>query len=140
MQINQHVNIEDNEFSFTFTTSPGPGGQNVNKVATCATLKFNVRESGSLTVFQKNRIAAALANRIDRNGILRITSSRYRSQSANKQDAIERLAALLCAALKPRAVRRPTKPTKGSRERRLEAKRQNSSRKSARRPPPRHDD
>lgn len=140
MRINHQVTIDDSELTFTFSTSPGPGGQNVNKVATRATLHFDLLNSPSLPEAARARLLAALGHRIDRNGCVRVTSSRYRSQSANKEDALERFRELAAAALTPKRVRRPTKPSRASRERRLEHKRRVSQRKSERRSRPGRDD
>ncbi len=131
-RINNNLVIDDAELRFTFTTSPGPGGQNVNKVATRANLSWDVAQSPSLSDAQRARLLHELANRLDSAGALKISSSKHRSQSQNKQDAIDRLIALVAAALKPRKKRRPTRPTKGSKERRLKEKRIRSERKSNR--------
>lgn len=140
MRINAHTSISDSELWFTFVTSSGPGGQNVNKVATRAILHFDVANSRSLGEAARQRIVAALGDRIDSSGVLRISASRFRSQSANKEDATVRFVSLLVEALKPRKSRRPTRPTHASKERRLTQKRRTSERKSGRRPPSRNDD
>lgn len=124
--------IDERELRFTFTRSAGPGGQNVNKVNTCATLWFDVRNSGSLSAAQKARITAEYAGRVNLDGVLRVTCQRFRTQSANRRGAIERLAELVADALKPRVPRRPTRPTRGSAERRLRAKRRLGERKKER--------
>lgn len=132
LKITNNLAIDENEIRFTFTTSPGPGGQNVNKVATRANLSWNLADSPSLSDAHRARLLHELANRLDSTGSIKISSSKYRSQSQNKQDAIDRLVAMLAAALKPKKKRRPTKPSKGSKERRLKEKRIRSERKSNR--------
>jgi len=135
IQINHHVALDESEISFTYSTSSGPGGQNVNKVATRATLQFNPRTSKSLTALQRNRILETLGPRLDKDGKLRVVASRHRSQAANRNEALHRLVTLLSIALRPRRKRKPTRPTAGSRERRLSEKKRTSQRKAARRRP-----
>jgi len=133
LRINAHLSIPLAEIHFDFTTSQGPGGQNVNKVATRALLSFDVLRSPSLSEFQRSRIANALRSRINRDGILRISCGKSRSQESNRQEALEILARLMRDALRPRRVRRPTKPTAGSVQRRHQEKKVRSERKRHRR-------
>lgn len=132
IRINDHLSLPDDELTFTFSRSPGPGGQNVNKVATKATLRFDVGRSPSLTDWQRRRIREELASRLDKTGVLSISSSRERSQSGNQRDALSRFITLIADALRPRAVRKKTRPTKASKERRLAAKAARKTRKQFR--------
>jgi len=115
--------------------SPGPGGQNVNKVSTRVTLLLDVESCDVLTHAQKEKIREHLKTRISRDGLLRVVSSRHRTQGRNRATAETRLLELLQEALRPRKPRLPTKPTAGSRERRLASKRQRGETKQRRRPP-----
>jgi len=123
------------EISFTFSRSGGPGGQNVNKVSTRATLHFDVTGSPSLGEGQRAALMRNLATRITKDGILRVSSQKHRTQKANREAAIERFASLLGEALAVRRRRRPTSPTGASRLRRLERKRQRGRIKTGRRRP-----
>lgn len=125
--------IPDSLFSISFERSSGPGGQNVNKVNTKATLSFNLTESPELSEWEKERVRAKLASRVSQDGILRVTSSRYRTQAANRRAAAERCYELLAEALRTAKPRRSTKPTAASRRRRMQAKRDRSLKKSMRR-------
>lgn len=131
--INDRLTIPDHEVWYEFSHASGPGGQNVNKVSTVATLCFAPQASGALSDWQKNRVMARLARFINSDGILKITSSVERSQSANRADAAERFCFLINEALKPVKKRTPTKPTRASRERRLSDKRRQAARKHDRR-------
>lgn len=133
IQINPSLEIPMAELHFAFSRSPGPGGQNVNKVATKVTLNFDVAASKSLSDTQKAIIARRLSTRITRDGMLHITSSSERSQKSNKEEAVARFAGLLADALRPRKPRKKTRPSAGSRERRLKEKAQRSQTKSLRR-------
>jgi ribosome-associated protein len=119
MRINNHLVIDNREVSYHYSRSPGPGGQNVNKVATKATLRFDVDASKSLTTQQKARIRRALATRITSEGVLHLSASAARTQSANRRAVTERFVELLAGALRPVKVRRKTRPSAASRERRL---------------------
>lgn len=117
---------------FVFSRSSGPGGQNVNKVNTQASVILDIALCPDLTDQQRALIRKNLANRIDKLGKLRITSSRYRSQSANRQDALDRLYALLTAALRKKKIRKPTKISRNAAEKRLEKKKHRSQIKQGR--------
>jgi len=117
---------------FRFDTASGPGGQNVNKVATRATLLFALDACDLLTPAQRARIAARLAGRITRDGKIRIVSQRGRTQGENRTAALERLAELLRDAVHVPTPRRPTRPSRGSVKRRLEDKRRRSDTKRQR--------
>lgn len=124
------------EISFTFARSGGPGGQNVNKVNTRATLWLDLARSPSLSADEKNIIRRKLAARVGHDGFLHLTLSRFRTQAANRAAALERFFELLAAALTPKLVRKPTKVPRGARVRRLESKRAQSLRKRQRRSRP----
>jgi len=111
------------EFKFQTSRSSGPGGQHVNKVSSRVELRFNVRESQVLNEDDKVKISEKLATRINNEGILSIVVQADRSQLKNKQAAIERFFDLLTQVFTPVKKRRPTKPSRGSKERRLKAKR-----------------
>jgi len=140
IRINNSLSIDEAEVSFTYARSPGPGGQNVNKVATKATLIFDVFESSSLTNFQRSRLRQMLPTRISKDGLMRISSWRGRSQMTNRRHALERFVELLAGALRPVRIRKKTRPSRASRERRLEDKRQRSRLKDSRRRRYRRDD
>lgn len=133
IEINQNLSIDDAELEFSYACSPGPGGQNVNKVATKATLRFDVAGSASLSERQRAMIREHLGSRLTRDGVLQITRSRHRTQSANRRAAIEHFVELLAEALRPRTPRKKTRPSRASNERRLQEKTQRSRIKADRR-------
>ncbi len=114
--------IDEGEIRISSVRSPGPGGQNVNKVATAVLLRFDVRHSASLSAAVRSRLLKIGGKRISRAGILTIHAHRFRTQQRNRQDALERFQKLLRLAAQPPKHRRPTQPTATSRERRLESK------------------
>ena len=117
------------EISFQYIPSPGPGGQNVNKVATTAVLRFDIVHSVLLSGSQRNRLISLAGKKIDKEGILTITARRYRSQERNRKDALARLEELIHrASLIPRR-RYPTIPNRSANQRRLEAKNYGAIRK-----------
>jgi ribosome-associated protein len=123
IEIDGHIAIAENELMFKASRSSGPGGQNVNKLNTRITLLFHVRDSSGLSSDQKSRVLSRLATRIDKEGVLRIVSQKFRTQDANRRAAIERLQQLLAEALKLTPIRKKTRATAGARERRLSRKR-----------------
>jgi ribosome-associated protein len=125
--------IPDEEFSWTYARAGGPGGQNVNKVSSKAILRWNVATSPSIPPEVRARFRAAEGGRITTTGDVLITSQRYRDQERNRQDCLEKLAALLLAATIVPRRRKRTKPTKGSVEARLRDKKQRSGAKASRR-------
>jgi ribosome-associated protein len=122
VRIKGDLSIREDEIVFTAVRSAGPGGQNVNKVATKVTLTFDVAASRSLTDRQRALLRERLASRLTADGVLQLSSGRQRTQSANRREVLDRFVALLRDSLRTVRPRRPTKPTAGSVERRLSAK------------------
>jgi ribosome-associated protein len=133
IRVNRAVAIDNSELSFEFVRSSGPGGQNVNKVATAVRLRFDVGRSPSLPEDVRERLLRLAGKRAGENGILAILARRHRTQEANRNDAVERLIVLVRRACKAPAVRRRTRPTAAARQRRLEAKRLRAQTKGGRR-------
>jgi ribosome-associated protein len=121
-QILPNLRIPDAELSFEATGAGGPGGQHVNKTDSAIALKFDVAQSPSLSEYRRQRILEQLSTRINREGILRVTARRERSQHRNRALAIERFIELLRMALHEDKARRATKATRGSQRRRIETK------------------
>ncbi|MCZ8133108.1 MAG: alternative ribosome rescue aminoacyl-tRNA hydrolase ArfB [Steroidobacteraceae bacterium] len=124
IEIAPGLEVPDSELEFEFIRSPGPGGQNVNKVATALQLRFDAARSTVLDEHARGRLATLAGRRLTRDGWLIITAHRHRTQEANRRDALERLAELILQARVRPKTRRPTRPTRASRERRLEGKKQ----------------
>lgn len=139
VRINDSLEIPDSDLSFRYSRSSGPGGQNVNKVATKVTLLFAVGDSTVLTAEQKVLLGERLANRIAKDGVLHLSSERHRTRSANQRDAVERFATLVTAALTPRKRRHATRVPEPSKRRRLAKKRQRGEQKRLRSRPPTDD-
>jgi ribosome-associated protein len=127
LQISPTLAIPDQELEERFVRSSGPGGQNVNKVSTAVELRFDVARSPSLPEAVRERLLARRDRRITDDGVLVLSAQRFRTQDRNREDARERLAAVIVAALSAPKKRVATKPTKGSKERRLGAKRERST-------------
>lgn len=132
LTISPTLAIPDDELVERFVRASGPGGQNVNKVATAVELRFDVVNSPSLPEPVRARLLARRDRRLTDEGVLVLSAQRFRTQDRNREDARERLAALIAAVLVPPKKRIATKPTKGSKERRLGAKRERSTVKKQR--------
>ncbi len=133
--ITADVAIDERELQFDFVRASGPGGQNVNKVATAAQLRFDVRRSRNLPEEVRIRLARLAGKKMTAEGILVIEAKRFRSQDRNRQDAIDRLTALVRKASEKPTPRLNTRPSKASRERTIHAKRLRSRTKELRRHP-----
>jgi ribosome-associated protein len=129
------IRIPLDEFGWSFARSGGPGGQNVNKVASKAVLRWDFDQSPSVPEDVKARFRERFPSRLTTDGELVLASELTRDQGRNREDCLEKLAAMLRAAAVRPKVRRPTKPSKGAKRRRLEEKRRQSARKAGRRGP-----
>jgi len=125
--------LDEKEIGLTFIRASGPGGQNVNKVSTAVQLRFDIRHSPSLPYAVRERMERLAGNRVSTEGVLVITAQRFASQDRNRRDAIARLVALVSDAARPPKMRRATRPSRASRERRLESKRRHGEIKRNRR-------
>jgi ribosome-associated protein len=122
IRVTDQINIDEREIEESFVRASGPGGQNVNKLATAVQLRFDVRGSPSLPAEVRARLEKLAGARMTREGVLVIAAQRHRTQARNRQDALERLVDLVRgAAIEPRP-RRPTRPTAAAREHRIEVK------------------
>jgi ribosome-associated protein len=134
MFVNDAITIPDTEFDWTYARSGGPGGQNVNKVSSKAVLRWDLRSSTSLPPHVKERLIVLNRRRVTTEGEVILTSQRYRDQDRNRQDCLEKLAELIRDAATLPKARRATRPTRGSKLRRLAAKKHRSTLKASRRP------
>ncbi len=132
LQITPSLGLPEDELVERFVRASGPGGQNVNKVSTAVELRFDAARSPSLPEELRVRLLARRDRRITGEGVVVISAQRFRTQERNREDARERLVALVLAALHVPKKRVPTKPSRGAKERRLGAKRERSSIKSGR--------
>ncbi len=132
LHITRNIAINENELSFSFIRSSGPGGQNVNKVATAAQLRFDIKNSPSLPEAVKKRLFRLGGSRITDDGVLTITAQRFRTQERNRVDGLERLTALIRKAATPPKPRRKTRPPKKSIEKRIQNKKNRSKIKKLR--------
>ncbi len=135
MEITLAVHIPDGELNFTFARSGGPGGQNVNKVASKAILHWDLAANTSLPADVRERLRARQRRRITTEGELVIQGQHFRDQAKNIEDCRTRLREMILEVLFRPKARRPTKPSRGSKERRIAAKRQQAQRKIGRRKP-----
>ncbi|GGA59783.1 alternative ribosome rescue aminoacyl-tRNA hydrolase ArfB [Pelagibacterium lentulum] len=130
--ITPNLSIPEDALDFAFVRSSGPGGQNVNKVASAVQLRFDIKNAETLPEGVKMRAMAAAGARLTKDGTIVIIADRHRTQTLNRQDAVERLVALLERAATPPKRRRATRPTLASKKRRLDSKARRSTVKSLR--------
>ena len=131
--VTEAISIDDSEIEESFIRAGGPGGQNVNKVATAVQLRFDVRGSRSLPNDVAVRLMALAGSRVTQEGVLVITAQKYRTQERNRADALERLVELIRKASVPPVKRHKTRPSKAAKQERLQAKARRAGVKSLRR-------
>jgi ribosome-associated protein len=132
ISVTAHISIDENELELSFVRSSGPGGQNVNKVATAVQLRFDVAHSPSLPDDVRARLIARAGKKVTRDGVLVFTARRFRTQERNRADAVLRLVEMIRAAATPPKRRRKTRPTRASKQKRVEHKRRRASTKQLR--------
>ena len=133
IQVTQGIAIDERELDERFVRAPGPGGQHVNKVSTAVELRFDAARSPALPEAVRARLMRLAGRRLNAEGILTIEAHRFRTQERNRRDALERLIALIQRATLEPKLRKPTRPTRASKERRLEGKSQRAQVKGLRR-------
>ena len=135
LEINDRIQVPMEEFSWRFVRSSGPGGQNVNKVASKAVLHWDVERSPSLPADVKARLRALHRRRFTNEGVMIVNSQRFRDQERNRQDCLEKLSELVREAANVPKARKASRPSRGSREARLRTKKMRAATKTRRRPP-----
>lgn len=132
IKITSNITLDPAELKLAFIASPGPGGQNVNKVATAVQLRFDVLNTQSLPAPVRDRLILLLGSKLTKEGELIIKASRFRTQERNKQDAIERLCEWILRVATPPKKRRKTKPTYASKQKRMDSKTMQGKKKALR--------
>jgi ribosome-associated protein len=135
LQITDHIAIDESELQLDFVRASGPGGQNVNKVSSAVQLRYDVLRSPALPEAVRERLVKIAGSRMTNDGVLIIEANQHRTQEQNRQEAFNRLAALVREAARPPKPRHKTKPSAAARARRLEAKRRRSQTKMLRQQP-----
>ena len=132
IEITNTISLSENELEFSFVRASGPGGQNVNKVATAVQLRFNLPSNKSLPSEVKERLQKLAGKKLNSDGTIIIDARRFRSQERNKQDVINRLVTLIKKSIEKPKPRKKTKPTKAAKLKRLESKRKKGDLKKSR--------
>ena len=122
IRVTRTIALDESEIQESFIAASGPGGQNVNKVATAVQLRFDMANSPSMSDDVKMRLARIAGRRLTNDGVIVLVAQQFRSQDRNRQDALDRLVAMIQEAAVPPVPRRATRPTLGSKKRRLESK------------------
>jgi ribosome-associated protein len=134
IRVTPSISIDESELSFDFVRSSGPGGQNVNKVATAVQLRFDAARTTAFGEDVFARLKKLAGSRMTREGVVIITAQRYRTQERNREDAVDRLVRLVARAAYPPRKRKPTRPTRAAKERRLDEKKRRAQKKRQRGP------